>query len=167
MDAKDTGILLNPVNIKLHREYFEEMTRLIGIQVIYRAPRENKTYNGYGELDTYFYEPTLTGCIFQEHPSQWTMKKLGWNSEVSEGASLIDVPYDLPRLQRGALFIIPSGIDNAEGRLFRVERMKTEAVYPASITCEIFPVWASEFEQSQLDFSKDNFNLLSDEEEEQ
>lgn len=77
MDNKDTGLLLNASNIKLHRQYFSEMVKLIGIQVLYRAPREGKTYNGYGELDTFYYEPIKIGCIFNEHPTQWTMKKLG------------------------------------------------------------------------------------------
>lgn len=40
MDNK-YGILLND-NIKLHRIYFKEMCKLIGIKVVYRAPRPDK-----------------------------------------------------------------------------------------------------------------------------
>lgn len=58
------------------------MTKLLGINVIYRAPREGKSYSGYGELESFYYEPILVGCIFNEHPNQWTMKKLGWDSEL-------------------------------------------------------------------------------------
>ena len=162
MDNKDTGILLNASNIKLHRQYFSEMVKLIGIQVIYRAPREGKTYNGYGELDSFYYEPEVVGCIFNEHPTQWTMKKLGWNSELQEDVSLISVPYDLPKLQAGSLFIVPSGLDNAEGRVFRVLRMSTISVYPSSITCEIGPVWENTFEKAQFDYTHNNFNLLAE-----
>ena len=84
MENKDTGLLLDKQNIELQRFYFEELVRLKGINLIYRAPRENKSYNGYGELDTFFYDPIVVGCIFEEHPNQWTMKKLGWNSELQE-----------------------------------------------------------------------------------
>ena len=42
MDKKDVGILLNGNNIKLHRQYFKQTVKLIGINVIYRAPMEDK-----------------------------------------------------------------------------------------------------------------------------
>ena len=50
MKSKDVGVLLNGNNIKLHRNYFKQMVKLIGINVIYRQPMENKTWDGYGEL---------------------------------------------------------------------------------------------------------------------
>ena len=167
MDKVDTGLLLNPVNIKLHRQYFKEMTRLLGINVIYRAPREDKHYNGHGELDTFYYEPQVVGCIYDEHPNQWTMKKLGWVAELDESTSVIHVPYDLPGLQAGALFIIPSALDHAAGRVFRVIKMSTITIYPASVACQIGPVYENTFEQSQLDHSDNNFNLLADDEDEE
>lgn len=63
------GLLLNS-DITLHRQYFKEMTRLIGINVIYRAPRADKHYTTYNEIDSNYYEPILTGCIFEDHPTQ-------------------------------------------------------------------------------------------------
>lgn len=164
MERQDTGLLLNPTNIKLHREYFKQMCSLIGINAIYRAPRENKHYNNEGELDTFFYEPKVVGCIFDEFPNQWTMKKLGWVTEMDEGTSLISVPYDLEKLQAGSIFIIPSGLDHAEGRLFRVLKMSNIAIYPASITCEIAPLWKNDFEKSQHNHTDNDFSLLVDEE---
>jgi hypothetical protein len=61
------------------------------------------------------------------------------------------------------LFIIPSGIDNTEGRVFRVLRMSTISVYPASIVCEIAPVWKNTFESAQFDHKLDNFSVLAEE----
>lgn len=160
-DSSNYGILLN-TDIKLHRQWFIEMCNLIGIKVIFRAPLPNKTYNGYGELNSFFNLPKLVGCIFEEHPSQQTMKKLGWVSELQESSSIIHVPYDLEGLQQGALFIIPSGIDNAVGRLFRVVKLTNSIIYPASIVCEIVPEFESEFEQSNLTYKHSNFNLLNE-----
>lgn len=165
MNSSDTGLLLNENNIKLHRRYFKEMTKLLGINVLYRAPRENKTWDRYGELDTFFYEPILVGTIFDEHPTVWTMKKLGWNVEQDENIAVIHVPYDLDKLQVGSMFIVPSGIDGSEGRLFRVTRMSTTMIYPASIACEIAPEYKNTFEQAQLNFEDSNFNLLRGEDE--
>jgi len=166
MENKDTGLLLDKQNIELQRFYFEELVRLKGINLIYRAPRENKEYNGYGELNTFFYDPIVVGCIFDEHPNQWTMKKLGWASELQEEVSIVHVPYNTPRLQNGSLFIVPSGIDGAEGRLFRITKMSTICMYPASVACQIAPVWKNTFEEGQLDHSDNDFNLLKKDEEE-
>lgn len=161
------GALLNETNIKLHRKYFIEMCSLLGIQVFYRAPRENKHYNDYGELDTYYYEPVKIGCIFEDHPTQQTLKKLGWASELQEDASVIHVPYDLQNLQQGALFIIPSAFDNTKGRLFRVGKMSANMIYPASISCEIVPEYENTFNKEDIhNFKHTDFNLLNEEEEE-
>ena len=47
------------------------------------------------------------------------------------------MPYDLPDLQAGALFEVPSGLDDGKGRLFRVISLSNIMIYPASISCEI------------------------------
>ena len=163
MDRGDTGLLLNP-NAKLYRGWFKEMTKLIGIKVIYRACKPNMHYDGYGELDSYYEKGEVEGCIFEEHPSQVTVKKLGWVNEVDTNSSIIHVRYDLENLQVGSLFIVPSGIDNAVGRVYRVIRMSTIMLYPASIACELAPEYQSNFDRSQLDHHDNNFNLLSEEE---
>lgn len=165
MDNRDTGLLLNEHNIKLQRLYFNQMIKLLGINVLYRAPRtSSKSYNMYGELDTYFYEPESVSCIYDEHPSQKTMRKLGWNAELADSTTVIHVPYDLKGLQVGALFIIPSGLDNAEPRIFKVLRMSSIAVYPASISCELGPVLIDDEDKEVVsDFTHSNFNVLDNE----
>lgn len=166
MKDTDTGLLLHKSDIELHRGWFKQMTQLIGINVLFRSPKDSaKTWDGHGELDALYNDPVMVGCIYEEHPKVKTMKKMGWVSELQDGSSIIHVPYDLEGLQVGALFIIPSAIDNSEGRVFRVIRMSATQVYPASIACEIAPEWADTMEKSQVeDFSSSNFNLLKEEE---
>lgn len=159
------GILLDEQNIKLHRVYFEEMCNLIGIKVLYYAPRADKHWTTYAEIKSNYYDPILVGCIFEDHPNQYTMKKLGWDSELQENASLISVPYDLEKLQVGSIFIVPSGIDNSKGRVFRVVSMRNSMIYPSSITCEIVPEYENTFSSDQYDFKNSSFNLLNDESE--
>ena len=89
---------------------------------------------------------------------------MGWVSELSENSSIIHVPYDLDNLQQGSLFIVPSGIDNAKGRLFRVVNITNIMTYPASIACEIVPEYENTFEKSQHEFEHSSFNLLNKEE---
>lgn len=158
------GYLLTP-DIKLHRMWFNQMVKAIGIQVQYYQPRPDKHYTSYAEIRSTHYDPITVGCIFTEHPDQRTMKKLGWVSELQESASIIQVPYDTPGIQKGALFLVPSGIDGAEGRLFRVSSMMTTIVYPAFISCEIVPEFKNTFEKSLLNYKHTDFNLLNSEEE--
>lgn len=164
MDAENKyGILLTP-DIKIHREYFKEMVQLLGINVIYRSVKPGKKYTTYAEIDANYNPPLLEGCIFNEHPDQQTLKKMGWVSELQQGASIIHVRYDLPDLQQGALFIVPSGLDKAQGRLFRVSRITNIMVYPASIACEIVPEYETTYQETKTDFKRTSFNLLNEEE---
>lgn len=133
------GLLFNN-DLKIQRRQFKEATRLIGMPgVKYRAPKQDKTFNQRGDLNTNYQEPIDIGCFFHEHPDQKTMKKVGWIAELQEGSSLIEVAYDTPGLQVGALFLIPAGIDFAEPRWFRVISMQNIMLCPVSITCEIAP----------------------------
>lgn len=161
MDNK-YGILLHP-SIKLHRRYFKEMVKLIGIYVYYIPPKqESKHYTTYGEIEADYNNVMKIGVIFDEHPTQQTLKKMGWVSELQENSSIIHVDYDLPGLEQGAMFIIPSGIDHATGRLFRVVRLTNSIVYPASISCELVPEYEDQFvPETNYDYERTSFNLLN------
>lgn len=162
MEDQKYGLLLTK-DIKLHRLWFSEMVKLQGIQVIYRAPKKDKHWTNFTEIESNYQCPELVGCIFEEHPTQKTMKKLGWDSELQTEASLISVPYDLHDIQTGALFIIPSGIDNSSGRLFRVTELSVGIVYPASITCKIVPEWEDGYTPTQDQYKHKSFTLLNSE----
>lgn len=162
----DYGLLMKQ-DIKLFRKWFKEMTKLRGITCVYKAPKPGtKNYDRHGDLDADYELPMKVGVIFENHPDQKTLKKMGWVSELQESSSMIHVPYDLPGLARGALFIVPSGLDHAEGRLFRVINMQNIMMYPASIACEIAPEYIdTEVDRTTKDFTSTNFNALLDNEE--
>ena len=163
METEKYGILLNK-DIKLHRQYFKEMVRLIGIYVLYRAPKKDKTYTTYAELESNYEPPILVGCIFNEHLPQQTLRKMGWMSELDESASVIDVPYDLPNLQQGALFIVPSGLDTGKGRLFKVTKLTNSIIYPASITCQIVPEYEDTVDDTTAyNYTGETFTMLNEE----
>ena len=156
------GLLINS-DAKLHRGWFEEMTRLIGITALYRAVIPGKKYTTYAEIDTNYRPAVPVGCIFMDHPDQKSMKKMGWLSELQDDDSIISVPYDLPDIQVGCLFIIPSGIDNTKGRIFRVVEISTSMIYPATVTCKIVPQYENDYDDRLLDHRTNSFNLLSEE----
>lgn len=157
------GKLLTP-DIKLHRRYFDELVKLLGIQVIYRAPRKDKHWTQYSEISSNYKAPLLVGCLFEEFPTQQTMKKRGWVSELQTDSSFIDIPYDTPDIQVGALFIVPSGLDDGKGRLFRCVAMRNSMIYPAAITCEIVPEYENTNSLDNKDYQHSSFNLLNKEE---
>lgn len=158
------GLLLNQ-NAKLHRQYFREAVKLIGIYVLYRAPKPGKHYTTYLEIEDNYEEPLLVGCLFNDHPDQRTLKKLGWVAELQPNSSLIQVDYDLPNLQQGALFLVPSGLDDGKARLFRVVSMATNMMYPSSITCEIVPEYEDTVvEGYAYNYKYDDFHLIDEEE---
>lgn len=159
------GMLLNK-DIKLHRQYFKEMCKLLGIHVIYRSLKPGGKWTNYGEVDSSHNPPQLVGCIFNEHPDQKTLKKMGWVSELQENASIIHLPYDLQGLEVGCLFVIPSGLDDGKGRVFRCTKLSNIMVYPASIACEIVPEYENTYKQSLNTFKNSSYNLLNGEDEE-
>lgn len=161
-ETEKFGTLLTP-DMKLYRKYFDELVKLQGIKVVYYAPKTDKHYTLHGELFSNYQEPEVIGCLFNEYPDQRSMRKKGWVVELQDGASLISVPFDLHDLQRGALFAIPSGLDNTSGRLFRVESLLNTMIYPSSITCEIVPEWEDTLPDSKLDRQHTDFNFLAQE----
>lgn len=158
----DYGLLLNK-DAKLHRSYFKQMCKLLGIKMLYRAPLDGKNFNLHGDLETDYAKPIEVMVIFEEHPDQKTLKKHGWVAELQENSSMIHVPYDLEGLQVGCLFDVPSGLDDGQSRRFRVISMKNIMMYPASITCEIAPEYEDTDEPTTIhDFKNSTNNLLVD-----
>lgn len=138
---------------------------LLGVKLKHRAPRPDKHYTTYAEIKANYYEPEEVGCIFNEHPDQKTMKRLGWNSELSTEPAIVSVPYDLNGLQKGSLFYVPSTFDNTPDRLFRVVEISAAMIYPASLTCKLVPEFYNTFSPNLHDHKRNSFNLLRDEDE--
>ncbi len=156
----DYGILLNEHNIKLQRSYFSQMVNLLGVNVKY-FPLVNKTWSEYSEIIASPEKGLTIGCIFTDHVDQRTQKKLGWNSELLEGALLANLPYNTPNIEVGCLILIPSGIDNTPPRLFRISRLSNIMIYPASIACECVPEYVNTLPASQTeDFRNSSMQVL-------
>lgn len=154
------GVLLNEQAIKYQRRQFNEMVRLLGINVTYFSIK-NKHFSNYSELISDPKNGITVGCIFTDHIDQKTQRKLGWNAELVENALVLNMPYDTPDIEVGCLVMIPSGLDNAPPRLFRISRMSNIMIYPASITCECVPEFADVLPKNQTeDFRVSSFNVL-------
>lgn len=164
MPDENYGTLLQGNNIKLNRQWFEQMARLIGVKVIYKSPLSEKPYTQAGEVQSNYSSPVAAWVIFNEHPEPRTMKKLGWDSELDTDAIVMSVPYNLENVVQGGLFIIPSAFDNTKGRVFQITKLSSIMIYPATITCELVPYYSDDFPQNNLNHDTNNFNLLENEE---
>ena len=82
-------------------------------------------------------------------------------SELSESALVINFPYDTPYIETGCIVLVPSGLDNAPPRMFRIARMSTIMIYPASIACECVPEYNDVLPRSQVeDFRNSSTNVF-------
>ena len=157
------GLLINP-DALLHRQWFMEFVRLHGKAALYECP-VNKTYNQVGELVCDYGSPIEVGCIYEERPRQKTTRKLGWNAQLQEEASLIHLPYDTKNLELGGRVILPSAFDDTKGVVYRIVSMSAVGeIYPYALSCAIVPVFEDKFEKSQLDYQDSTLNLLFEEE---
>lgn len=76
------GLLLQREDILLQRKYFLEMCQMIGVRAKHRAPRKDKHYTTYAEIESNYLPEVEVPCIFNEFTDQKTMRKLGWNAEL-------------------------------------------------------------------------------------
>lgn len=151
MEDEDTGVLLIKKNIEtLGSFYFNEPANLIGTNVLFWEPLEGgDKWDGRGEPNnTFFYPPIKTHCFYNTHPSQKTMKGLGWDPVLDAEARVIVVDKNLKGVQYGAIFQLPSSY-NDEGGLFKVIEMTEDSTYPVTTTLKLAPVIEDTFDNSQ------------------
>ena len=73
--------LLNRDDARIHRAYFQEMTKLIGIQVLYQyVIKQELTIHS--EDNSTLSQPIQLDILFDENPSQKTLNRMGWVSEL-------------------------------------------------------------------------------------
>jgi len=73
----------------------------------------------------------------------------------------MNFPYDTPNIEVGCIVMVPSGLDNAPPRMFRISRMSTIMIYPASITCECVPEYADTLPKNVVeDFRNSSANAF-------
>ena len=160
LSGSDYGILLNQQNLRYQRQQFQQMVRLLGVNVTYYSIKDRQ-FTSYAELIGDPNNGIKIGCIFSEHLDQKTQRKLGWNAELTENELIANLPYDTPDIQVGCLLLIPSGLDGAPPRLFRISKMANSMIYPSSILCECVPEMYDSTPKNEVeDFRDSSFNVL-------
>lgn len=135
----------------IFRNYFNEMTKLLGIQVKYFYPID-MDFSVYGDENPLgFSEPELIDIIFDENPSIRTLKKYGWVTEGEERQPIMaQFPYNTKNLQKGCRIAIQSNLYDKD-RLFVVTDMTTNLEFPESYMCKLAPVFHKKNTEEKLE----------------
>ena len=137
----------------LFRNYFDEMSKLIGIQVKYMYPID-MNFSMYGDENPLgFSEPEWISIIFDENPSIRTLKKYGWVTEGEERQPyMAQFSYNTENLAKGCRIEIPSNLPD-KGRLFVVTDMTTNLEFPESYMCKLAPVFHTKNTEEKINNS--------------
>lgn len=133
--------LIGP-DIKLLRYRYDEALQLQGIPVKYQYPNLPDT-NAQSEsvVDSYS-EPIDTFIFFEGNPKVRTFKRLGWSVENSQDLpALIHCSFNLPYVQRDAIFRIAGQYTELPDRIFRVTEITYDVQAPDHLVCQIVPAY--------------------------
>ena len=129
-------------DIKMLRDYYDEALLMQGIKVKYQFPNLATTNSQSESLVDSYSEPIDTYIFFDGNPKVKTFKKLGWVVENSDDLpSLVHCSFNLPHVQRDAIFRIAGLYAEIPDRLFRVTELTYDLVCPDHIICQVVPVY--------------------------
>ncbi len=146
----------------LHKKFFKEMAKLLGIEVKYRYFIDNsKHYTIHAEQRGKLSEPVDIDIIFQEYPDQKTLRQHGWFSEnPDDKAYVAQVPSDLIGLQRGCYIDIPYGAKKDTYRTFRITDISSIIVHPESYYVRLAPEFDTIVHEVDHNYSDTSFNFI-------
>lgn len=129
-------------DIKLMRARYDEALALQGVPCTFQYPNLAGS-NAQGEpvIDSYS-EPIPTSVFFEGNPKVTTFKRYGWVVEGSkELPFLIHCSFNLPNVQKDAIFRIAGQYAEVGERVFRVTEVSYDLQAPDHIVCQIVPVY--------------------------
>ena len=129
-------------DIKLMRDRYDEALELQGVPCVYMYPNIPDT-NAQSEtvVDTYSL-PIETSIFFEGSPKIKTFKRLGWVVENHEDLPfLIHCSFNLPHVQRDAIFKIAGQYTEMPERIFKVTEISYDIQAPDHIVCQVVPVY--------------------------
>ena len=133
--------LIGP-DIKSLRLRYNEALHLQGIPCFYQFPHLPDT-NAQGEsvVDSYS-EPIPTNIFFEGNPKVKTFKRYGWVVENDQNLPfLLHCSFDLPHVQKDAIFRIAGQYAEVPDRIFRVTEISYDAQCADHLVCQVVPAY--------------------------
>lgn len=133
--------LIGP-DIKLMRKRYDEALEMRGIPVQYQFPLL-ATSNAQGESVIDSLSELMNAHIFFDgNPKIKTFKRYGWVVENDENLPfLIHCSFNLPHMQKDAIFRIAGQYSELPDRTFRVVEISYDMQAPDHLVCMVVPVY--------------------------
>lgn len=129
-------------DIVIMRKRYDEALKLQGIPCRYQFPNLPTTNtNGESVIDSYS-EFIHTFVFFEGSPKVKTFKRMGWVVENDKNLPfLIHCSFNLPNLQKDALFRIAGQYSDVPERVFKVTELSYDLQAPDHIVAQVVPVY--------------------------
>lgn len=129
-------------DIQLMRKRYDEALNLQGIPCKYQFPNfADSNVQGEPMVDS-FSDFIDTFVFFESSPKIKTIKRYGWVVANSEDLPfLIHCSWNLPNVQKDALFRIAGQYSGLPERIFRVTEIAYDLQAPDHIVCKIIPCY--------------------------
>ena len=139
--------LLNRSDSRIHRRFFSEMCKLIGMRVEYQyVVKQSLTLHSEDNSD--LSAPIPLDILFDENPSVDTLNKLGWMTELNmQQPVVVNLPYNTPHLTVNARITVESSDGTPRPRIFKITKLQSDLEYPDAYTCAMVPV-LDQYEQT-------------------
>lgn len=152
-------------DIKLLRRRYDEALALQGVPCKYQFPlMAEPNSSGDPVVDSYsdFIE---THIFFDGNPKMKTFKRYGWVVENDSNLPfLIHCSFNLPHVQKDAIFTIGGQYSELPDRIFRVTEITQDIQAPDHIICQVVPVYGDKItgrtkKETEKEFSTSNHFL--------
>lgn len=150
-------------DIKLMRDRYDEALVQQGIECMYQFPYMAQS-NRQGEPLVEAYSELLpTNIFFDGNPKIKTLKRYGWVVENDSNLPfLIHCSWNLPHVQKDAIFRIAGQYTEVPDRIFRVTELTYDIQCPDHLICQVVPVYDKKIvgrtsEEVNRQFNKSNY----------
>lgn len=133
--------LIGP-DIVLMRKRYDEALNLMGIPAQYQFPNLPGTNAQSESLVDSYSEPDDIYIFFEGNPKVTTFKRYGWVVENNQDLPfLIHCSFNLPHVQRDAIFRIAGQYADIPARVFKATEVSYDLQCPDHLTCQVVPVY--------------------------
>lgn len=129
-------------DIVLMRNRYDEALQLQGIACTYQFPNLAET-NDQGEslVDSYS-EEIKTSIFFEDSPRVKTLKRFGWVVANNDNLPfLIHCSWNLPKVQKDAIFRIAGQYSEVKERIFRVTELSYDLQCADHLVAQVVPCY--------------------------
>lgn len=129
-------------DILLMRKRYDEALTLQGIPCTYQYPNlAGSSVQGDPVIDSYS-EEIETSIFFEGSPKASTFKRYGWVVENNKDLPfLLHCSFNLPNVQKDAIFRIAGQYTGLPNRTFRVTELSHDMQAPDHLTAQVVPVY--------------------------